>query len=53
MNKTVLWIIGGVVGLGLIVGLAFSIASEESLWYYDWVEARRAIVDSLSDGKIG
>lgn len=31
MNKTILWIIGGVVGLGLIVGLAFSIASEESL----------------------
>jgi len=31
MNKIILWIIGGVVGLGLIVGLAFSIASEESL----------------------
>ncbi|MEE9176898.1 MAG: TlpA disulfide reductase family protein [Acidimicrobiia bacterium] len=31
MNKTILWIIGGVVGLGLIVALAFSIASEESL----------------------
>ena len=28
MNKTVLWIIGGVVGLGLIVLLALSIASE-------------------------
>jgi thiol-disulfide isomerase/thioredoxin len=31
MNKTILWIIAGVVGLGLIVVLAFSIASEESL----------------------
>ncbi|MEE8406473.1 MAG: TlpA disulfide reductase family protein [Acidimicrobiia bacterium] len=31
MNRTILWIIGGVVGLGLIVVLAFSIASEESL----------------------
>lgn len=31
MNKTVLWIIGGVVGLGLIVALAWSIASEPSL----------------------
>ncbi len=31
MNKTVLWIIGGVISLGLIVGLAFSIASEEEL----------------------
>ncbi len=29
------------------------IKSEESLWYYNWVEERRAIVDSLSDGKIG
>ena len=28
MNKTVMWIIGGVVGLGLIVLLALSIASE-------------------------
>ena len=31
MNKTILWIIGGLVALGLIVGLAFSIANEESL----------------------
>lgn len=31
MNKTILWIIAGVVGLGLIVALAFSIAGEESL----------------------
>ena len=31
MNKTVLWGIGGVVGLGLIILLAMSIASEESL----------------------
>lgn len=30
MNKTVLWITGGVVGLGLIVALAFSIANEET-----------------------
>ena len=29
------------------------IGDEQSLWYYDWVERRRAIVDSLSDGKIG
>ena len=28
MNRTVLWIVGGVVGLGLIVALAWSIASE-------------------------
>jgi len=31
MNKTVLWIIGGVVGLGLIVLLAASIAGEEAV----------------------
>lgn len=31
MNKTVTWIIGGVVGLGLIVALAFSIANEPVL----------------------
>lgn len=31
MNKTVLWIIGGVVGLGLIVLLAASIAGEEAI----------------------
>jgi len=31
MNKTVLWIIGGVVGLGLIVLLAASIAGEEPI----------------------
>ena len=31
MNKTVLWVIGGVIGLGLIVGLAFSIANEEEI----------------------
>lgn len=31
MNKTVLWIIGGVVGLALIVGLAWSIANEPVL----------------------
>lgn len=31
MNKTLIWIIGGVVGLGLIVALAFSIASEPEL----------------------
>ena len=31
MSKTVLWIIGGVVGLGLIVALAFSIASEQAI----------------------
>jgi len=29
------------------------IDNEESLWYYNWVEQRRAMVDSLSDGKIG
>ena len=29
------------------------INNEEPLWYYDWVERRRAIVDSLSDGRIG
>jgi thiol-disulfide isomerase/thioredoxin len=28
MNRTVLWIVGGVVGLGLIVALAWSIAGE-------------------------
>lgn len=28
MNRTVLWIVGGVVGLGLVVALAWSIASE-------------------------
>lgn len=31
MNKTVWWIVGGVVGLGLIVLLAASIATEESV----------------------
>jgi len=31
VNKTLLWIIGGVVGLGLIVLLAFSIVGEEEL----------------------
>lgn len=31
MNKTVLWIVGGVVGLSLIVALAISIASEEAI----------------------
>ena len=29
MNKTILWIVGGVVGLGLVVLLAFSIVNEE------------------------
>jgi tricorn protease len=29
------------------------IANEEKLRYYNWVEERRAIVDSLSEGKIG
>jgi tricorn protease len=29
------------------------IADESSLWYYNWVEGRRKIVDSLSEGKIG
>ena len=31
MNKTVLWIIGGVLGLGLVILLALSIVSEESV----------------------
>lgn len=31
MNRTVLWIVGGVVALGLIVGLAWSIASEPAV----------------------
>lgn len=31
MSKTILWIVGGVVGLGLIVALALSIASEPEL----------------------
>lgn len=31
MNKTVMWVVGGVVGLGLIVLLALSIASEPEI----------------------
>ncbi|MBD3381505.1 MAG: protease [candidate division Zixibacteria bacterium] len=29
------------------------IDNEAGLWYHDWVERRREIVDSLSEGKIG
>ncbi|NIP41333.1 MAG: protease [candidate division Zixibacteria bacterium] len=29
------------------------IDNEQPLWYYNWVERKRAIVDSLSDGRIG
>jgi tricorn protease len=29
------------------------IDDEQPLWYHNWVEERRAIVDSLSNGKIG
>lgn len=60
MNRTVWWIIGGVVGLGLIVLLALSIATEEpvdaSIGYGDvTVEGTPlpVLVDTASDVAIG